>query len=129
MIVEVKIRERILSINLLSGFSRIIYAAKQHFMNGKLESGFDLKYDKTNIVGGTYTDSLGKVSYSFTSKLNEGGDAVDKASTTFKDSSPQKEIITYRYTGYDDKGNWLQQTSYTDKGKPLQIVKRKYIYY
>jgi len=107
----------------------IIYAAKQHFMNGKLESGFDLQYDKANIIGGMYTDSSGRTSYSFTSELNSRGDAVDKVSTTFKYDSPQKEIITYKYTGYDDKGNWLQQTSYNDKGKQLQIVKRKYIYY
>jgi hypothetical protein len=107
----------------------IIYAAKQHFMNGNLESGFDLKYDKANIVGGTYTDSLGKVSYSFTSKLNDRGDAIDKVSTTFNDNSPQKEIITYKYDSYDAAGNWLQQTTYNDKGKPIQIVKRKFNFY
>jgi hypothetical protein len=105
----------------------IIYAARQHFMNGHLESGFDLKYDKANIIGGTYTDSVGKVSYSFASKLNERGDAVDKVSTTF--SSPQKEIITYKYTSYDHMRNWLQQTTCNDKNQPVQVIKRRCIYY
>jgi len=109
--------------------SGIIYAAQQHFINGKLESGFDLKYDKANIVEGIYTDSLGKVSYSFTSKLNERGDAMDKVSTTFKDDAPQKEIITYRYDSYDAAGNWLRQTTYNNKNQPIQIVKRKCLYY
>ena len=107
----------------------IIYAASQNFMNGKLQSGFDLTYDKTNIVGGTYTDSLGKPSYSFTSKLNDRGDASDKVSTSFSNNSSQKETVTYKYDGYDDNGNWLQQSSYNVKGKPFQIVKRRYVFY
>jgi hypothetical protein len=107
----------------------IVYAGKRYFMNGKIKETFDMKYDKTNFVGGTATDSLGRTSYNGTVTLNDKGDPIKDSSTTLVKDSTKTETITYKYDNYDDKGNWTQRTTYNDKGKPTKTVKRTYTYY
>ena len=107
----------------------IVYAGKQHFMNGNTKSTFDMKYDGPNFVGGIATDSTGKPSYQGTVKLNDKGDAMEEHSTTREKDSTKTQNLTYKYDGYDDKGNWTQRTTYNDKEKPTVIVKRILTYY
>jgi len=107
----------------------IVYGAKQHSMNGKIQSGFDLKYDKANLIGGSYTDSLGIESYSFVNKLNSKGDPVEQTSITYENGSPKNETVTYKYQSYDEQGNWTFCTTYSDKGRATKIVKRDFIFY
>ena len=107
----------------------IVYAGKQHFMNGNIKSAFDMKYDGPNFVGGTATDSTGKPSYQGTVKLNDKGDAIEEHSTTREKDSIKPQNLTYKYDSYDDKGNWTQRTTYNEKGKPTIIVKRILTYY
>ncbi len=107
----------------------IVYAGKQHFMNGKLKSTFEMKYEGSNFVGGTSTDSAGKTSYEGTLKLNDKGDAIEEHSTTREKDSTRVQNLTYKYDSYDDKGNWTQRTAYNEKGKPTAIVRRIITYY
>ena len=107
----------------------IIYAIKQHFMNGKIQSGFDLKYSRAILIGGVYTDSLGKASYTFNQKLNKKGDPIEQTSTTSGSGLLKCQTITYKYDGYDDAGNWIQCTTFNNVGKPIKIVKRAFVYY
>lgn len=107
----------------------VVYAGKQHFMNGKVKNSFDMKYDKYTYVSGQSTDSLGRTDYKGSVKVDDKGNPVDEISTTLEKDSSKTEHMTYKYDGYDDKGNWLQQTTYDDKGKPTKIVKRSYTYY
>ncbi len=107
----------------------ITYAGKQHFMNGKLKNTFDMKYEGPNFVGGTATDSTGKISYQGTVKLNEKGDAIEEHYTTHEKDSTITKNLTYKYDSYDDKGNWTQRTTSDDKGKQITIVKRIFAYY
>jgi hypothetical protein len=107
----------------------IVYAGKQHFMNGNIKSTFDMKYEGTNFLGGTSTDSTGKPSYQGTIKVNDKGDAIEEHSTTREKDSTKTQNLTYKYDSYDDKGNWTQRTSYNDKGKPTIILRRIFTYY
>lgn len=107
----------------------IVYAGKQHFMNDKIKSTFDMKYDGPNFIGGTATDSTGKTTYTGTIKLNDKGNPSEESSTTLEKGSTKTEVVTYKYDTYDDKDNWTQRTTNNDKGKPTKVAKRTYTYY
>lgn len=106
----------------------IVYAGKQHFMNDKIKSTFDMKYDGPNFIGGTATDSTGKTTYTGTVKLDDKGNPVEEKSTTLEKGITKTEVLTNKYGSYDDKGNWTQKTTYNDKDKPTKVVKRTYSY-
>jgi len=107
----------------------IVYAGKQHFMNDKIKSTFDMKYDGPNFIGGTATDSTGKTTYTGSVKLNDKGYPAEETSTTLDKDVTKTEVVSYKYDSYDDKGNWTQRTTDNDKGKPTKVVKRTYTYY
>jgi len=107
----------------------IVYAGKQHFVDGRIKATWDNKYDGAIYVSGSSTDSTGKVSYTGSVKVNDKGDPIEETSTTRQKDSTKTEKMTYQYDGYDDKGNWLQRTTYNEKGKPTRIVKRSFTYY
>jgi uncharacterized lipoprotein NlpE involved in copper resistance len=107
----------------------IVYAGKQHFMDGRIKSTWDLKYNGVTYVSGTSTDSTGKVSYSGSVKVNDKGDPIDEISTTREKDSTKTEKMSYKYDSYDDAGNWTQRTTYNEKSKPSKIVKRSFTYY
>ena len=107
----------------------IVYAGKQHFMDGRIKSTWDNKFDGPIYVGGTSTDSTGKVSYSGSVKVDDKGNAIEEVSTTREKDSTKTEKMTYKYDSFDDAGNWTQRTTYNEKGKPSKIVKRTYTYY
>ena len=107
----------------------VVYAGKQHFMDDRIKSTFDMKYDGPHFLGGTTTDSTGKTIYTGTVKLNDKGDAMKENMTTVEKDITKKEILTYKYDSYDDKGNWTQRTTYNDKGKPTKIIKRTFSYF
>lgn len=107
----------------------VVYAGKQHFMDGRMKATFDFKYDGPIYVSGSATDSTGKVSYSGSVKVNDKGDPVSETSTTRQKDSTKTVNSTYQYDSYDSAGNWTQRTTYNDKGKPTKIVKRTFTYY
>jgi hypothetical protein len=107
----------------------IVYAGKQYDMNNKIKSTWDMKYDKANFLGGTSTDSTGKPSYTGTVVLNEKGDPAEETSATRDKDTTKTEKMVYKYDTYDDKGNWVQRTTYNEKEKPSKIIKRTFIYY
>ena len=107
----------------------IVYAGKQHFMDGRVKSTWDQKFDGVVYLGGTSTDSTGKVSYSGSVKANDKGDPVEEISTTREKDSTKTEKMTYKYDSYDELGNWTQRTTYNEKEKPSKIVKRVFTYY
>ncbi|HEY1870477.1 MAG TPA: hypothetical protein VGG71_05425 [Chitinophagaceae bacterium] len=107
----------------------VVYAGKQHFMDGRIKSSWDYKFDGPIYVSGSSTDSTGKASYSGSVKVNDKGDPISEISTTRQKDSTKTENMTYKYDSYDDTGNWTQRTTYNDKGKPTKVVKRTYSYY
>jgi hypothetical protein len=81
-------------------------------------------------VGDVSKDSVGKITYTSKLVLNDKKDAakVDETIITTdpktKKESTKNTITTYTYDGWDDHGNWTQQTTFNEKGKPTKIVKR-----
>jgi len=107
----------------------IVYAGKQHFMDGRIKSTWDNKFNGPIYVSGTSTDSTGKMSYTRSVKVNDKGDPIEEIATTREKDSTKTEKMTYKYDSYDDKGNWTQRTTYNEKGKPSKIIKRTFTYY
>ena len=107
----------------------IVYYGKLFDMNDKLKETFDMKYDKTHFLGGKVTDSTGKATYEGTAKVNDKGDMSEEEYTYVEDGKSKTEKKTYKYDNYDDKGNWTQRTTYDDKNKRTQVVKRSLVYY
>ena len=107
----------------------IVYEGKRHAMSGKVMNSFAMKYEGAHFVGGSSTDSTGKTDYTGSVKLNDKGDAMEESATTLEKGVSKTEVTTYKYEGADEKGNWLQRTTYNDKGKATKIVKRTITYY
>jgi len=107
----------------------IVYAGKQHFMDGRIKATWEAKYDGPIYLSSSSTDSTGKVYNTDTVKVNDKGDPIDEISMTRIKDSSKIEKTSYKYDSYDDKGNWTQRTTYNEKGKPTKIVKRAFTYY
>ena len=106
----------------------IVYSGKEYFMNGKIKNTWDAKYEGSNFVGFTATDSLGKTSQGLV-KLNEKGDAIKENYSYYEKDSLIAKNYTYKYDSYDDKGNWTLRSTYDEKEKKESIVKRVFAYY
>ena len=107
----------------------VVYAGKQHFMDGRIKATFDYKFDGPIYVSGSTTDSTGTVTYTGSVKVNDKGDPSEEMSTTREKGSTKTEKMTYKYDSYDDQGNWTQRTTFNEKGKPTKVVKRTFTYY
>ena len=107
-----------------------VTGGKGYHPDSTLKLTFINDYDSIFYVGGTSKDSVGKVTYSNKIELNDKNDAAksdEKNVTTdpkTKKDSTKNTVTTYTYDGWDSHGNWTQQTSINEKGKPTKIVKR-----
>jgi hypothetical protein len=97
--------------------------------DGSLKSSFSSTYDGAHYTGGWSKDSTGKENYRSSITLNDKGDASEESRTTVTKDSAKTEKFTYKYDSYDDKGNWIQRTTYNEKGKPVKLTKRTVTYY
>ncbi len=107
-----------------------VTGAKGYHKDSILKMGFTNDYDSIYYVSGETKDSIGKVTYSNKVKLNDKNDATEFDETTVttdpktKKDSTTNTVTTYKYDAWDNNGNWTQQTSYNEKGKPIKVVKR-----
>lgn len=97
--------------------------------NGSLKSSFSSVYDGAHYTGGWGKDSAGKETFHSSITLNDKGDASEESTTTVTKDTSKTEKFTYKYDKYDDKGNWIQRTTYNEKGKPVKLTKRIVTYY
>jgi len=97
--------------------------------DGTVKSSFASTYDSAHYVSGWGKDSTGKENYRGSVTLNDKGDAAEESRTTVTKDSSKTEKFTYKYDSYDDKGNWLQRTTYNEKAKPIKVTKRTFTYY
>lgn len=107
---------------------------RNYHTDSSLKMSFTTDYDSIYFAGSISTDSTGKVVYSNKVKLNDKKDASEMNETivttdpkTKKDST-KNTVTTYAYDGWDSHGNWTQQTSMNEKGKPVKIIKRIIMY-
>ena len=95
---------------------------------------FENTFDSVYYTGNVSKDSTGKVTYSAKYTLNDKRDPEKLEETVVttdpktKKDSTKNTVTTYTYDGWDSHGNWTQQTSVNEKGKPFKIVKRVITY-
>lgn len=108
----------------------MVTGGKGFHPDSTLKLTFSNDYDSVYFLGGNSKDSVGKETYSSKVKLNDKKNMAEFAEKivttdpkTKKDSTTNK-VTTYTYDSWDSNGNWTQQTSLNEKGKPVKIVKR-----
>ena len=94
-----------------------------------LESSMTSTYDKQIFKGNEVKDSVGKVTYSSTVKLDDKNNVIERATKTVTKDSTINKVITYKYTSFDDKGNWTERTETDENGRPVKVTKREITYY
>ncbi|MEO8413413.1 MAG: hypothetical protein ABI472_07120 [Ginsengibacter sp.] len=114
-------------------FGQVTGATGYH-PDSTLKMSFSNDYDSVYYVGGNAKDSVGKLTYSGKVTLNDKKDLATLDETIIttdpktKKDSTKSTITTYTYDGWDNHGNWTQQTSFNEKGKPIKMVKRIIVY-
>ncbi len=120
--------------DLTSNTFGLVTGGRGYHVDSILKMTFTNDFDSIYYVGGTSKDSLGKVTYSGKLTLNEKRDAAKLDETTVtkdpktKKDSTKNTSTSYTYENWDNHGNWTQQTSLNEKGKPTKIVKRIFTY-
>lgn len=105
-----------------------VTGAKGYHPDSTLKMTFNNNFDSVYYVGGSSHDSVGNVTYSSKITLNDKKDPARTDETTVTKGASKNTVTTYTYDGWDKYGNWTQQTSFNDKGKPIKIVKRSIEY-
>ena len=100
-----------------------ILGAKGHHADSSLKMTFSNTFDSIYYVGGESKDSVGKLTYSASLKLNDKKDASQMDETNVSKDSTTKTNTTFAYDTWDNQGNWTQQTT-TENSKPKKIIKR-----
>ncbi len=104
-----------------------ILSAKGHHPDSTLKMTFSNNFDSVYYVGGESKDSVGKVTYSSTVKLDDKKNPIQTDETNVTKDSTTNTTTTFAYDKWDDKGNWTQQTT-SEKGKPKKIIERTITY-
>jgi hypothetical protein len=96
--------------------------------NGKLIMSYANDYDSIYQIGATAKDSSGMLTSEVKIHLTDKKYPENILEVTyFKDSTVEK-YLSYRYDNWDTAGNWIQQTIFNDKGKPVKMIKRIFSY-
>lgn len=120
--------------DLTSNSFGMVTGGKGYHPDSVLKMSFVNEFDSVYYIGGSSKDSLGKTTYSGKQTLNDKKDVVKLEEMTVtmdpktKKDSTKSTITTYTYDGWDSHGNWTQQTSINEKGKPTKIIKRIIVY-
>ena len=96
--------------------------------NGKLTMSYLNEYDSIYQIGATAKDSLGKLSQAVKIHLTAGKEPENVVETTYIKDSIINNSTSYQYKIWDKSGNWLEQTSFDEKGKAIKMTKRVFSY-
>jgi len=102
---------------------------KKYRPDSTLESSMTSTYDKQIFKGNEVKDSVGKVTYSSTVKVDDKNNVIERATKTVTKDSTINKVTIYKYTTFDDNGNWTERTELDENGKPVKITKRVITYY
>lgn len=86
-------------------------------------------FNKQIFTGSEMTDSLGKVTYTSTVKLDDKNNPIETVEKKISNDSTTNTVTKYKYDSFDDQGNWTQRTELDENGKPKKITKREITYY
>ncbi|MEO7835270.1 MAG: hypothetical protein ABIR50_08115 [Ginsengibacter sp.] len=102
---------------------------KQYKPDSTLKSSMTSTFDSALRTGGESMDSVGKVIYSSSQKLDDNKNVIEETSMTVTKDSTINKVTTYKYDGMDANGNWTEKTEIDANGKPVKITKREITYY
>lgn len=104
-------------------------ALKKYHPDSTLASTMTSTYDKQFFKSNEVKDSLGKLQYSSAVKLDDKNNIVERATRTVIKDSTTNKVTRYKYTSFDDQGNWTERTEMDESGKPVKITKREITFY
>jgi len=105
-----------------------LIGGKTFNMNGTLQFAFESKLDGYLYIGGSKTDSTGKMVRQHTQKLNTKNDPAEAQYTSIEEDDTTTTNLVFKYDSYDEKDNWTQQSTYIN-GKLVSVTKRAITYY
>jgi hypothetical protein len=105
-----------------------LIGGKTFNMNGTLQFAFESKLDGLRFIGGSKTDSTGKMVLQHAQILNAKNDPAEERYTSVKEGVTTTTKLTHKYDSYDEKDNWTQQSTYIND-KLVSITKRAITYY
>ena len=94
-------------------------------LSGTMSSTFN----KQILTGNEMKDSVGKVVYASTVKLDDKNNPIETTEKNVTKDSTTNTVIRYKYDSFDNQGNWTQRTEIDVNGKPKKITKREITYY
>jgi hypothetical protein len=104
-----------------------VLSAHGHHMDSSLKMTFTNNFDSVYYTGGESKDSVGKLTYSSSIKLNDKKDPEQMDETIVTKDSTTKKNTAYTYNTFDNNGNWILQTI-SENGKPKKMVERSITY-
>jgi hypothetical protein len=102
---------------------------KKYNADSSLSSSMVSNFNNSIFTGSEWKDSVGKVIFSSTVKLDDKNNVVERSSKNVMKDSTVNKTKKYKYDSFDDKGNWTQRTESDENGKPVKITKREITYY
>ena len=111
---------------MINDFGQVV-SATGHHADSTLKMSFKNNFDSIYYTGGETKDSVGKVTYSSTIKLDDKRNPVETNEMSVTKDSTTNTTTSYAYDSWDSNGNWTQQTA-TENGKPKKIIKRTIMY-
>lgn len=86
-------------------------------------------FNKQIFTGNEMKDSLGKVIYTSSVKLDDKNNPLEVDEKKVTKDSTTNTITKYKYDSFDNQGNWIERTEIDENGKPKKITKREITYY
>ena len=116
-----------------TGFSQNDYGQltdlKKYNADSTLSATMSNNFDKQIYTGGETKDSVGKITFSSTVKLDDKKNVIESDTKNVTKDSTTHKVTKYKYDSFDDKDNWTQRTEMNENSKPVKITKRTITYY
>jgi hypothetical protein len=116
-----------------TGFSQNDYGQltdlKKYNADSTLSATMSNNFDKQIYTGGETKDSVGKITFSSTVKLDDKNNVIESDTKNVTKDSTTHKVTKYKYDSFDDKDNWIQRTELNENSKPVKITKRTITYY
>lgn len=102
---------------------------KKYNADSSLSGSMVSNFNNSIFTGNEGKDSVGKVIFSSTVKLDDKNNVIERNSKNVIKDSTVNKTIKYKYDSFDDQENWTQRTELDENGKPVKITKREITYY
>ncbi|MGN6533744.1 MAG: hypothetical protein ACTHK0_18535 [Ginsengibacter sp.] len=107
----------------------LLTGMKKFNADSTLSTTMTSTYNKQYFTGNETKDSLGKVTYASTIKLDDKNNPIEVSEKEVIKDSTKNTVTKYKYDAFDKEGNWTERTEMDENGKPKKITKREITYY